>query len=76
MSHEHYVKRSLWVAKCETCGMNEQRTERAKEIFDSTCRKWIPFVEESVLAPEYQTDVTPEQRLANRIGIQNPRLKG
>lgn len=54
MSHEviTMVKRTIYVAKCDTCKESVELVDRtAKERFCGKCNKWVPFVEESFTGP-------------------------
>jgi hypothetical protein len=68
VTHEVYIKRTVFVAKCN-CGqenaLNETLTDNAPcERRCNACGEWISFVENSVVAPEYKAN-TPKLQNGN-----------
>ena len=51
MSHERYVKRTLWIAQCD-CGERTERADNAPRERLCACGKWVPYVEQSYIGPE------------------------
>lgn len=53
MAHEIYIKRTLYTAKCPTCGEDNSKVDNPpKERFCNTCRIWIPYKAESFVGPQ------------------------
>jgi hypothetical protein len=49
---ESYTKRTIWIAKCPTCGEQMEQTEyKVKERFCSACNEWVPYEEQSYIGP-------------------------
>jgi hypothetical protein len=45
---ETVIRRTVWVAKCETCNFFDVKAEDApRETFCNTCMKWVPYVKET-----------------------------
>jgi hypothetical protein len=53
MSHEIYVKRTLYIAKCD-CGEHDERTNTNNPPKEKLCGcgKWVQFLEHSYIRPE------------------------
>jgi len=55
MAVEYLVKRTLWVAKCPSCGESVERTDNApRERRCLKCEVWVPYAEESFTGPDFQ----------------------
>jgi hypothetical protein len=55
MAEQKYVKRIIWVAECkqEGCEFRDIKShERRGSIQCPNCRVWVPYIEQSSLAPE------------------------
>lgn len=52
MTHQHYIKRTVYVAKCK-CGAEPDIRENSapRERMCPSCKEWIPYVEQSAVAP-------------------------
>ncbi len=54
MTTERYIKRTIYVAKCDDCGMEDIRESNPPR--DKLCKcpkpKWVPFKEESAIGPD------------------------
>jgi len=50
--HEILVKRTIWIAKCPSCGDSAQKDENApRERLCNQCKVWVPYVEASYTGP-------------------------
>lgn len=56
MSYETLTKRTIWVAKCDSCDdQKESVTDPPpKERLCIKCNKWIPYVEESYIGSDFK----------------------
>ena len=55
MAVEHIVRRTIWVAKCETCDWNTEVADNApRERLCPNCDVWVPFKSISAESPEYR----------------------
>ena len=54
MAFERLIKRTLWVAKCPTCGESVERPDNPpRERRCMTCDVWVAFKEESFTGPDF-----------------------
>jgi len=52
VEHIHLVKRTIFVAKCKTCGdSKEVDKDPPRERYCSECKVWIPYEEVSFTGP-------------------------
>lgn len=47
MSHEHLIKRTLYVSKCPKCGSSSERAENPPRERLCPCGTWVKYKEES-----------------------------
>lgn len=52
--HEKLIKRTIWTAKCEKCGLNDIRTEKPPRERMCGCNKWVKFEEQSYIGKEFK----------------------
>lgn len=59
------IKRTIYVAKCDICEFSDEVTDHPpRERFDSNCRKWLPYVEQSFIGKDF---VAPAQTHIRRV---------
>lgn len=51
MTAEAYVKRTIWEAKCDCGDLHDVRESNPPREKQCPCGKWVPYVENSVIAP-------------------------
>jgi len=52
MSYETLIKRTIYVAKCPTCGDSvERESNPPRERLCMNCNSWVAYKEESFIGP-------------------------
>ena len=52
--YETFIRRTLFVSACP-CGERQERAENPPKERLCKCGKWVPYVAESYLGPDYGT---------------------
>jgi len=57
MAVEYFVKRTVWVAKCDCGQVNDVVADNApKSIFAKCCNKWIDYKEETYTGKDFSKE--------------------